>query len=78
MVTGNFNATVDFPEEEAGDLPVTTLYQSAAAQLPLLLENLPIASRNGPLTATLEMVDEPTTGMSQFKLQERAYEDGSS
>ena len=27
---------------------------------------------------TLEMVDKPTTGMSQFRLQEKTYEDDSS
>ena len=69
---------MDFPKEKNGDLPVTTSYYSAAAKLPLLLENLPIASRNGPQTATLEMVENPTTKLSQFKVQERAYEDGSS
>ena len=46
--TGNFSSTVDFPEDKNSDLPVITNYHSVAARLPPLLENLPIATRNGP------------------------------
>ena len=75
--TGNFSATVDFPEEEEYDLPSVTLYHSATEH-PLLFENLPITTRMDQGKGTLEMVDKPTSGMSQFKLQDKIYKDGSS
>ena len=70
--TGNFSATVDFSEDKTGDLPVTISYHSAAARLPLY------QATKISQTYTLDMVDNPTTGMNQFKLQGRAYENGCS
>ena len=58
---------MDFPDEEDCDLPSVTIYHIATGR-PLLLENLPIATSMDQGRGTLEIVDKPTTGMSQFML----------
>ena len=67
--TGNFGATVDFSDEEDGDLPTVTLYHSATGSS-LLPENLPIATRMDQGRGTLEFLHKPTTGISQLMLPE--------